>query len=250
MHLLIADRDDDARREVEKLARALGTVTRISLCTDGSQALIQLQEEAPDIALLADDLPGVRGLDILRQLGTVNAPATIIMASSTDVASRAFDLGAVDFFVRPATHERINHALHRALLAAINARHNAASRDEWASTRSMLKRVDRRLPIHRSGTVFLLATREIYWIEAADDHVQCHTKNEVHRTRGSLHSVAKSLCDDTFLRVHRSLLVNESHVVQVEQWFNGSYVLIFRNGKRVISSRSYHHSVSSALLSR
>ncbi len=52
---------------------------------------------------------------------------------------------------------------------------------------------------------------------------------------------------DRFLRVHRSLIVNLSRVIELEPLFSGEYVLTLRDGARLTTGRSYRARLQEAL---
>jgi two-component system LytT family response regulator len=53
-------------------------------------------------------------------------------------------------------------------------------------------------------------------------------------------TLEKSLDPDTFLRIHRSIIVNVGHIQELEPALHGEYLVTLQNGVRLRSGRTYH----------
>lgn len=86
---------------------------------------------------------------------------------------------------------------------------------------------------------------EIEWIDMAGNEARAHlpTSPEPIVAREPLASLEARLDRDTFVRVHRSALVNRNHIRELHPWFEGDYVVIMRRGARVTSGRIYRDAV-------
>jgi len=85
-----------------------------SVFIDGKEALDYLQEQQNiDILFLDIKLPSLNGIEILSSLS--KTPYTIFTTGERDCALDAFDLGAVDFLLKPISLERFNIAVFRAI---------------------------------------------------------------------------------------------------------------------------------------
>jgi DNA-binding LytR/AlgR family response regulator len=120
-------------------------------------------------------------------------------------ALRAFELGAVDYLLKPYSAERLAGALNRvrALLAlpAPPARLQAPAGEHFVSTLEGLKRI---------------AWADVQWVGAADNYVALHVPPHSYLERGSLSAwLANPVCAGLFVRVHRSPAVNPAHVMGI-----------------------------------
>ena len=57
--------------------------------------------------------------------------------------------------------------------------------------------------------------------------------------RESMNGLAAKLDASRFLRVHRSAIVNRTHIREMQSWFKGDHVIITRSRARVYSGRTY-----------
>ena len=93
----------------------------------------------------------------------------------------------------------------------------------------------------------LLPAHEIEWIEAAGNYVKIHTKNEGHLLRESMKNMEAKLDPKTFVRIHRSAIVNIDRIKELEPWFHGEYIVIMRDGTRLTASRVFSDRLSAAI---
>ena len=82
--------------------------------SDPVLAIDRIRHNAPDVITLDIEMPRMNGLDFLRQLMTAR-PLPVVMISSltrqgADATIRALELGAVDYFAKPATFEEFQGA--------------------------------------------------------------------------------------------------------------------------------------------
>ena len=102
----------------------------------------------------------------------------------------------------------------------------------------------------RDGTRTIVVPHDdIVWIEAEDYCARIHLRDRTVLVRESLRSLVDELSGAGFVRVHRSLMVSAAHVRELQPWFQGAYVIVLRDGTRLISGRTYRDSVH-ALLDR
>jgi two-component system LytT family response regulator len=80
---------------------------------------------------------------------------------------------------------------------------------------------------------------EIDWIESAGNYAKLHAAGRVHLMRGTLKTIEARLDPESFVRIHRSLIVNLDRIAMVEPYFHGEYVVIMKDGTRLTSSRSH-----------
>jgi two-component system response regulator AtoC len=96
---------DDEALTVRTLGRALGDEGfEVLLAMSGEEALQILSDEHPDFALLDVVLPGIDGIEVLRQAKTASPSTIILMMSAYHMVDRAVEamkLGAYDYLIKP-----------------------------------------------------------------------------------------------------------------------------------------------------
>ena len=87
----------------------------------------------------------------------------------------------------------------------------------------------------------------IFWIEARDDIARVHLTDSHYDVREPLGRMHERLPGDNFLRIHRSVIVNTSHIRTAEPFDQGDQMLILSNGKRLTTGRSYRGAIQAFL---
>ena len=96
---------DDEALTVRTIGRALESEGfEVFLAMSGEEALTTIAEEKPDLALLDVVLPGINGIEVLRQAKKLSPATIIVMMSAYHVVDRAVEamkLGAYDYLIKP-----------------------------------------------------------------------------------------------------------------------------------------------------
>lgn len=101
--------------------------------------------------------------------------------------------------------------------------------------------VDRpeRFLVRKVGAEFLVAARDIEWLEAAENYVNLHVRGRVYPLRSTMTAIQERLDPQRFVRVHRSYIVNLDFLVQIEPLDTGDARLLLKDGTHVPCSRRY-----------
>jgi len=107
IRVLVIDDSAVMRAFLSKLVAAQPDMELAAVVSDPLSAIDRIRESAPDVITLDVEMPRMNGLDFLRKLMAVK-PMPVVMISSltregADATVRALELGAVDFFPKPAT---------------------------------------------------------------------------------------------------------------------------------------------------
>jgi two-component system response regulator AtoC len=96
---------DDEGLTVRTIGRALESEGfEVFLAMSGEEALTTISQEKPDLALLDVVLPGINGIEVLRQAKKLSPATIIVMMSAYHVVDRAVEamkLGAYDYLIKP-----------------------------------------------------------------------------------------------------------------------------------------------------
>lgn len=100
-----------------------------------------------------------------------------------------------------------------------------------------------RFAVRDGDVVHFVAVADVDYIEAAGNYVRLHVGDRDHLVRATLAGVQERLDARHFRRIHRSTIVNLERVAQVATWFNGDYVVMLADGRRLRVSRTYRESL-------
>lgn len=227
---VIVDDEPLARRNLTGLLAAQPDVTVIGEGASGGEAVALLREVRPDLVFLDVQMPDGDGFEVLERLGC-DLPAAVVFVTAYDQhALRAFEVGAVDYLLKPFGEARFAKVLERVReqLGRKNGR-------------------ERRLAVKSAGQVLLVKLSEIDWIEAADYYVSLHVGGRTHLLRRSLSDLEKELGGLGFCRVHRSAMVNLDRLRGLSTDEEGEYQVELTCGTRLRLSRSHRKQVQDKL---
>jgi DNA-binding LytR/AlgR family response regulator len=189
---------DDEPPALDELAYLLGADLRVgsvARAPDVPAALRVLQEGEVDAVFLDIRMPGLDGLELGRVLRRFASPPLVVFVTAhDDRAVDAYDLGAVDYLLKPLRPERLAESLRRVCAARSAPEADRADDDEM-------------IPVELAGRTTMLPRSEVRWVEAQGDYARLHTADTSHLIRVPLSVLAERWADAGFVRIHRSYLV-------------------------------------------
>lgn len=246
---VIVDDEELARDRIQTLLELQPDVEIVGVCVDGPSAVETIERVQPDLVFLDVQMPGMDGFEVLENLEAERLPAVVFVTAHDGHALRAFEIHALDFLLKPFDQTRFEKALERARsqLTRVN---NAALDPRLVSLLEELReerKYSERLIVKSSGRVFFVRTEEIDWVEASGNYVKIHTKSDAHLLRESMKNMEAKLDPKTFVRIHRSAIVNIDRIKELEPWFHGEYIVIMRDGTRLTASRVFSDRLSALI---
>lgn len=172
----------------------------------GEAALRVAAEQGADIALLDVHMPGMDGLAAARQMARLPSPPAVIFLTAHDQhAVEAFEIGALDYLLKPVRLERLKLALQRARRLTPEQDRQLQSR---TGPRAQLVVTDR-------GRVLLVPVAEVLFLRADEKYVVAQTVERSYLLSESLASLEEEF-GPRFLRIHRGCLVSRQHLAGFE----------------------------------
>ena len=228
LRVALADDELIARKRATRLLEAMAEVTVVGVFASADEVLAKLGEQVIDVLLLDIQMPGLSGLDAHALLPD-DGPEVIFATAHPEHAVEAFELGAVDYVLKPIEAGRLGKAVERA-----RSRCGLASRRQEASDGV---RLDRIAVSTRDGIV-LVDPVEVSHAVFDGSLVTLHTLGgAAHLVDGTLQDLQNRLPDDRFERVHRRALVNLREVALLKPTETGGYVAEINAGGQVPVSR-------------
>ncbi len=229
---LVAEDEAPAR---EMLREYLGQTPGLEIvgeAVDGKSALALADERRPDLLFLDVRLPELSGLEVARR---IRHPAEIVFTTAYDrFAVAAFEIGALDYLVKPFGRERLAAAVARvrARLGQTAGGAGDRARDSLAPgtvSRLFARHGDRIVPIGVGG---------IRRIQAQGDYAEVHAGEGVFLIHVSLAELAARLDPARFRQVHRSHIVNLDAVAHMRPYDDRRLAITLHDGSVIVASRS------------
>ena len=238
---LIVDDEPLAREGLRMWLATDPDVSSIQEAKDGREAIAAIRNVRPDLVFLDVQMPEMDGFSVVHEIGASRMPAVVFVTAHDQHAIQAFEINAIDYLLKPVTEERFTLALTRAKtrLESRPADHTNRQIIGLLETIVSPRRHMKRLAVRSAGKTVFVDVGEIDWIEAAENYVQLHCGKTVHLLHVPMNTLEKSLDSETFLRIHRSTIVNAGRIKDLQPGVHGEYVLTLRSGVRLQSGRTY-----------
>ena len=246
---LIVDDEALARDRMQSLLELQPDVEIVGICDDGISALETIEKLQPDLVFLDVQMPGMDGFEVVENLDAQTTPDIVFVTAHDGHAIRAFEIHALDFLLKPFDQTRFEKTLDRAR-SRLRNRQSTTIDSHLVSLLQELRderKYPERLIVKSSGRVFFVRTEEIDWVEASGNYVKVHTKTDAHLLRESMKNMESKLDPKTFVRIHRSAIVNIDRIKELEPWFHGEYIVIMRDGTRLTASRVFSDRLSALI---
>jgi DNA-binding LytR/AlgR family response regulator len=239
---IVAEDEQILRTQLEgKLAKLWPELEIIASVGDGAAALEALEDRTPDFMFLDIQMPEMTGVEVARH---VAGRAHVVFVTAYDqYAIQAFETGAVDYILKPATDERLAVTVERlkaklatppvdlnAVLARIAAQVAPQSeRLQWI--KATLGQNLRLIPV--ADVLFFQSDEKYTRVVLADGEALIKTP---------IRELLDGLDPAVFWQIHRSTLVNANAIAAVTRDFRGqAHVKIKGKDETLVVSRIYSH---------
>ena len=195
-------------------------------------------------------MPGMTGLDVVREVGSEAMPAMIFATAYDQHAITAFELAALDYLVKPFDDERFEQAFRR-------ARRMIELEQVGRMTRRLLTLLDgedipppperaasgtsahvERIAVEMRGQVRVVPVEQIDYVSANGPYAELHVGEKTFLIRERMQTLEDRLDPDRFFRIHRSAIVRLDKIETLLRGAGGDYAVRLQDGTRLSVSRS------------
>jgi DNA-binding LytR/AlgR family response regulator len=224
-----------------KLAKLWPELEIIAAVEDGAAALEALEERVPDFMFLDIRMPEMTGVEVARLVG--GRCHVVFVTAYDEYAIQAFDAGAVDYLLKPATDERLSLAIER-----LKSRLATPPPDLTA----VLSRIAEQLGPKRERMQWIKATvgqnlrlipvTDVLFFQSDEKYTRVVTADGEALIKTSIRELLDGLDPDVFWQIHRSTLVNAGAIAAVTRDFRGqAHVKVKGRDDSLVVSRIYSH---------
>lgn len=229
---LVADDEPIARAALVELLGAHAWLTVVSQAASGAEAVRDAERLRPELMFLDIHMPEGNGLDVLKSLSY--KPAVVFTTAYAQHAVDAFELGAVDYLLKPFGSERLGKTLERVKSSLGTAEQTTVDRLAEAMRQGFAERL-----FVRSGLAIIpLSVEAISRVESWGDYVRLYAGSTRYVMHIALARLEERLDPARFARVHRTAIVNLGHVRAFKTAAKGRVVAELRDGSTVPVSRT------------
>jgi two-component system, LytTR family, response regulator len=237
---LIVDDEPFARDRVRRLLVGDTEVDVVGECSDGFEAVAAIRATEPDLLFLDVRMPGKDGFEVLEEVAAP-VPVVIFLTAYDQFALRAFEVCALDYLLKPFDEERFARALARAK-AALAAETLDAPEGERTPPATIVPPASgslRRLVVRVNGRLLFVKVDDVSRFEVSGNYVEVRVGSRTYSIRETLASLEAQLDPDTFVRVHRSTIVNFERIRELHPLFYGQFRIVLDDASELTMSRRY-----------
>ncbi len=254
LRVIIADDERPAREFLKIILRDFEYVEIVGEAENGADAVEIIKQTKPDLALLDLQMPEVSGLEAVKMLRKNQMPLVAFVTAFDEYAVQAFEVGAVDYLLKPIEKNRLGETLQRA--------HERLEQSDWREQEvEKIKNVTRiyeettrtelldRIPVKKREEIFLVPVTEVVSIIADGELLHITTnKNQKYVINFRLKDLETRLDEKLFVRLSRGALANLEMIDRVSPMPGGTYLISMKNGQEIASSRLQSKILRSKLL--
>jgi two-component system, LytTR family, response regulator len=226
LRVLVLDDESIARKRLARLLTEIGDIERIVECESATDARARMEEEELDVCFFDIQMPGETGLELAKSLPE-DRPYLIFLTAHPEHALAAFDVGAVDYVLKPVDADRLKKAVDRARKFLEGPERVAKDAPVAAE----------KLALQTQNGVVLVRTGDVTHADFDGALVTVHANGKKILTDASLQDLEGKLPQGLFERVHRRAIINLDHVARLEPVASGGYTAHMDSGERVDISR-------------
>jgi len=205
MKCIIVDDNQLSRTAVKLLVEQVDFLELKAECETPVEAFNYLKKEEIDLIFLDVEMPGMTGIELIRNLE--KRPIIILITSKKEYAVEAFELSVADYIVKPVT-------LSRFLVAVNRAKELYENKDQKLEINEKEKDF---IFVRSNSQLTKVKISDITYIQALGDYVNIFTTTKRLTVHITLKGIEEKLPPNKFYRLHRSYLISLSHIDNIEE---------------------------------
>jgi DNA-binding LytR/AlgR family response regulator len=202
LNYIIIDDEPTARNGLEEDLREIDFLKIKGMASNAFEALEMIKNYAPELIFLDIEMPGLSGLDFLRLIKV--KPMVILTTAYPEYALDGYELGVVDYLLKPISLQRLKIACDKAMELY-----------SYRNQQLVISPPPEYFFIKCNGKMEKIDLSEILYIEAANNYIFIFTKNKRFMSYYTLKGIDDQLPKDKFVRVHKSYIVSKDHIQQI-----------------------------------
>lgn len=227
---LIVEDEPHARLSLREYAGDFAWLTVVGEAADGGEAVRLIDALRPDLIFLDIGLPESSGLEVLERVR--HKPEVVFTTAHEQYALAAFEIGALDYLLKPFGRERFRTAVER---VSRRLQSPVAAVDR---ARAVFDKPLRRLFARTRDGIVPIDVATIRRISASDDYVEVHSDAGRHLLHTTLADLAARLDPEAFVQIHRSHVVSLDAIARLVPFDARRLVVELKDGTRIVASRS------------
>lgn len=233
---IIIDDEKLARDIIKKYLSSNSGIEITSECSNGFEAVKEINDKAPDLIFLDIQMPKISGFEMLELLE--NPPAIIFTTAFDQYAIKAFELNAIDYLLKPFSQDRFNEAVQKALDRIRDKTFAKKVADDIQRHNEKNIEYLERIVVKDRNNIFVIPVDSVEWFEAQDDYVMIHSKDGNYLKQKTMRFFEDHLNPNDFIRIHRSYIAALREIKRIELMEKDSYRVILNDDTKLSVSKN------------
>jgi len=224
---IIIEDEFPARLRLSKLLdQHTDVIQLIGEAETGKSAISLIEDKKPDLLFLDIQLPDMTGFDVLSKLSY--QPWIIFTTAYSEYALKAFETMSIDYLVKPIEQERFNQSINK-----LSQWENPQTVD-YNIMQELIEKLQKPKPavslsIKKKDKIILIDYDQISHFKSEDKYVNVKLINGEQHLLGKTLTQLDTTLPNTFVRVHRSYIINKSIVLEIQKYFSGKFILLLKD---------------------
>lgn len=205
---IIIDDEQQGRRLLENYCNKIDNLVVVGSYKSAIHAFEGMRTNDIDIIFLDIQMPELSGIDFLKSLKR-NKAKVILTTAYREYALEGFELDAIDYLLKPIGFSRFLRAIEK-----VKEIHEKSTSNVVENIRESGKET---IQIKSNKKQYKVSLLDILYIQSENEYISYITKTYGKlMVYGTLKNVIDTLPNTSFIRIHRSYIVNLSHIKYVE----------------------------------
>ena len=218
INCIIVEDELPAREELKYFLNEEKEIKLIEEFESPLDTLNFLEKNKIDVVFLDINMPDMNGINLGKIISKIYPEVKIIFITAyKDYAVDAFEVKAFDYLLKPYSEERIRNLL-KSLVSTKNV-------DNILNRNTSLKKIT----INMDEKIYVLSLTDVDYIEANEKETLIFANKKRYVSKIKISKWEEMLEGYNFYRCHRSYIINLDKIVEIEQWFNSSWIIKLKN---------------------
>ncbi|RYG54658.1 MAG: response regulator [Chitinophagaceae bacterium] len=196
---IIVDDEPLAQEVLETHLRRFGQLELVAKCPNAIEAFKVLHDERIDLMFLDIRMPSISGIDFLKSLKS--PPKVIFTTAYSEYALTGFELDGVDYLLKPVSYDRFETSMKK-LFRVLPDKQTVLKNYTYFKV---------------SGKLVKVMHADLLFAQSVKDYILLKTTKGNLLTHMTMKNLAILLPGEMFVRVHRSYIVNISHIETIDK---------------------------------
>lgn len=223
INCLVVDDEPLARELMKMFISKISYLNLIAVCENAFDAIEIMQQQTIDLLVTDIQMPQINGLELIKSLQP--SPFVILATAFSNYAIEGFDIGVIDYILKPISFDRFIKAVNKAKVSIEQKRIAPVVA----------------VPIQQATHIFVkdgyrltkIQFNDILYIEGMKDYIKIVTVQKNIVTYMRMKNIEEALPNTIFIRVHKSHIVNTAAIKSIM----GNAVELINNESIIISKQ-------------